>query len=105
MHGTVHALWLIHFLFSSIPSASCCCPSGLTHVTANSSSPRSLDVQTALAGTGFSCLQKDGDVRMTFNLLNSTTAEASPEFASAPLLPLSLLCLPLVATADCPLSW
>ena len=60
------------------PSADCCCPSGVTRVSANSTSPRLLDVQTALAGSGFSCLQKDGDVSMTFSLLNATSAEATP---------------------------
>lgn len=65
-----------------VPSSSCCCASGVTRVTANSTAPNRVDVDTHLVGVGFSCLQQDGPLRLTFTLLNRTSAEAAP-FAQA----------------------
>ena len=63
-------------------SPSCCCASGITTITANSSASNLVNIDTTLTGSGFSCLQQDGPVHMSFTLTNSTSAEAAPFVAS-----------------------
>ena len=61
-----------------VPSSTCCCTSGITRITANSTSPDKVNVETSLLGSGFSCLQKDGKQQMVFTIKNMTFADSTP---------------------------